>query len=218
MGEFIVWILVLLFFTAGSIISGYKTKEAWDKWCQVSKPSQTVVFRQNISGDFVNGDKNIVNIPKADEHVLDASKINVAKLKINRAIEDFNKAVDEVATNFPKESNKLAGNFNSRNMLTSGVFIRAQMDLSLNTKKNLDREIEALNRQVEDILVDVLGKTSLNTAGLEFEAEQKLVDEAPKRCLALYPLLNDNPKSWEMKALRENALTKNFDVTNDHSN
>jgi hypothetical protein len=66
--------------------------------------------------------------------------------------------------------------------------------------------------------VDVLGITSLNSAGLEFEAEQKLVDEAPKRCQVLYPLLNDNPKSWEMKALRENILTKNFDVTNDHSN
>ena len=177
----------------------------------------------SIHGDFVNGNKTVignqVNVnASVTEQTNHKAKIDVVKLKINRAFEDFYKAIDETATNFPKESNKLAGNFNSRNMLTSGVFIRAQMDLSLNTKKYLDQRIEALNRQVEDILVDVLGKTSLHLAGLEFEAEQKLLDEAPKRCQALYPLLNDNPKSWEMKALKENTLTKDFDVTNNHGN
>lgn len=173
----------------------------------------------SIHGDFVSGNKTVIgnqvnvntSVPTQSDN---RSKIDVAKLKIKRAFEDFYKAIDETAANFPKESNKLAGNFNSRNMLTSGVFIRAQMDLSLNTKKYLDQRIEALNRQVEDILVDVLGKTSLHLAGIEFEAEQKLLDEAPKRCQALYLLLNDNPKSWEMKALRENTLTKDFDVAN----
>src|SRR3989338_10614296 len=64
----------------------------------------------SIHGDFVNGNKTVignqVNVnASVAEQTNHKAKINVVKLKINRAFEDFNKAIDETATNFPKESN-----------------------------------------------------------------------------------------------------------------
>src|SRR3989338_7197947 len=77
------------------------------------------------------------NFPSESDDTL---KPNIAKLKINRAFEDFNKAVDEIAFNFPKESNKIANLFNAHNVLSSGEHIQKQMDLSISMKKALDKQ------------------------------------------------------------------------------
>lgn len=224
MVQFVTWLLISMFLSGASVICGLKTKEAWDEWHQ--KPNSigiaNIMNQQNIgslNGDFVNGDKLVIEnqtnvnasgaVPTDDN-----TKIDVAKLKINRAFEDFNKAINEVASNFPKESNKIANLFNLHNVLGSGEHIQKQMDLSISTKKKLDQEYEGLKRTIEDILVEILNKTSLQSAGVEFNDEQKRLDEARKRCEALYPSLNDNPKSWETKALNEVRLTKDFDVAN----
>ncbi|MEW5895058.1 MAG: hypothetical protein AB1650_04815, partial [Candidatus Omnitrophota bacterium] len=111
-----------------------------------------------------------------------------------------------------KESEDLAGQFISRNRARGGAFISAQMTLSLETKKRLDNELATLKRKIEDVLIEDLAKTSLPAAGKEFNDENTQFIEAEKRCKALYPMLNDSPKSWEMKTSGQIRLTKDFDV------
>ena len=181
------------------------------------------VMEVKIDGDFVSGNKTVIGnqvnvntsaIEKSDR----ADKIDVAKLKMNRAFEDFNKAIDEIASNFPRESNKIANFYNAHGVLRSGEHIQKQMDLSVKTKKGLDQHLQDLQRKIENVLIEGLGKTSLQLAGEGFYEQQRLFVQAQSRCRAIYPLLNDNPKSWEMKALNELRLTKDFDVANSTQN
>jgi hypothetical protein len=173
----------------------------------------------SIHGDFVSGNKTVignqVNInDSTPEHPDLKAKIDVSKLKINRAFQDFNGVFQAISESFPNESESIARKYNFHGMLGGGEFIKAQMDLSINMKRRLDSEYEALRRKIEDTLVETLGKTSLQSAGMEFDAEQSRLNDALSRCKAFYLLLNDNPKSWERKALKQNSLTKDFDVAN----
>ena len=219
MGEFILWFFATLLLFGGSTICGYKTKEAWDKWHYVTNSLQTKVVQQNIAGDLVEGNKTVIdkyiNVAGGDQSLFeDVSKVGVAKLHISRSFEDFNKTIADIASDFPKDSDTLANQFNTRGLLQSGVHIKAQMDLSLNTKKKLDEEFEGLKRKIEDILIETLKKTSLDSTGAEFDAERKWLDEAKEQCVEIYLLLNDTPKSWEQKVLGVIRLTKDFDVAN----
>lgn len=218
MGEFILWLLVTLLFTGGVTVCGYKTKEAWDKWHHVKTTVQTTIGQQNIAGDLVEGNKTVIdkyiNVTGAGFLSEKSATVGVAKLKIGRAFEDCNKNITNIARGFPKESEAIANQFNARGTIASGMHLKAQMDLSINTKRKLDEEIDGLKRKIEDILIETLNKTSLDSAGTEFDAEQKRLEEAKKQCVAIYPLLNDTPKSWEQKALNEVRLTKDFDVLN----
>lgn len=170
-----------------------------------------------VHGDFVNGNKTVIENQMNVNPVIGGStesttKIDVAKLKINRAFEDFDKALEGIVSNFPKESEKIAAQFNSRGMLPSGIHIKAQMDFSVGIKRKLDQEYEILKRAIEDILVEVLNKTSLQSAGSEFNEEQKRLEDAKNRCITVYPRLNDLPKSWEVRIFREMRQTKDFSV------
>lgn len=74
--------------------------------------------------------------------------------------------------------------------------------------------MEELQRRIEDVLVELLGKTSLQLAGAEFIDEQRQLEKSKNKCRGIYPLLNDMPKDWEQRALGKTGLTKNFDVAN----
>jgi len=216
MGEFILWLLVTLLFTGGVTVCGYKTKEAWDKWHHVITAVQTTIGQQNIAGDLVEGNKTVIdkyiNVTGAGSLSEKSATVGVAKLKIGRAFEDFNKNITDIAKGFPEESEAIANQFNVRGTIASGMHLKAQMDLSINTKRKLDEEIDGLKRKIEDILIKTLNKTSLDSAGAEFDVEQKRLEEAKKQCVAIYPLLDDTPKSWEQKTMNEVRLTKDFDV------
>lgn len=157
MGEFILRLLVFLLAFGFMTISGYKAKEAWDKWHCVTPAIQSIATQQNIAGDLVNGDKivigNHINITGANPLLEKSSMVDVAKLKIKRAFEDFDKNIAAIAESFPEEAETIAEQFNARGMLRSGLHIKAQMDLSVNTKKKLDGEINGLERKIEDILI-----------------------------------------------------------------
>lgn len=206
MVEFILYLLITLFFTGGMTISGYKTKESWDKWRHVEPLSQA---QKNIAGNIASASQPLSE---------DTTKVDVTKLKIKRAFEDFDKAIDEIASNFPKESDKIANLYNAHGVLGSGEHIQKQMDLSINTKKELDQQLQDLQRKIENALIEGVGKTTLQLAGDRFNDQQEVFVQAQSRCRTLYPLLNDKPKSWEMKALNELRLTKDFDVVNSKQN
>lgn len=142
------------------------------------------------------------------------NKVAVAKLKIVRAFEDFYGNLKEIREKFSKDSDILASQYSVRGVLTSGLFVKAQMDLSINVKRQLDKKYEELKRRIEDILVDNLGVTSLQLAGTDFEGDQLQLYEAQKNYKTFYTVLNNNAKNWEMRAVRQDTITKNFDVAN----
>ncbi len=218
MGEFILWLLVTLLFTGGVTVCGYKTKEAWDKWHHVNTAVQTTIGQQTIAGDLEEGNKTVIdkyiNIAGTSSLSAESLNVDVAKLKIGRAFEDFNKVFDETVDGFPKESDLLAAQYSGRGLGRSSMHINAQKELSVKTKKNIDKAIEELQRKIEDVLVDLLGKTSLRLAGVAFVDEQKQFEEVKNKCLGIYPLLNNTPKNWEQRALGKTGLTKDFDVAN----
>ena len=207
MWQFIGWLLISAILSVVTIICGLKTTDAWEKW---QKGENAFIGNKTVIGNQMN--------LNTERIVSTANKIDVAKLKIKRAFEDFDKALDEITSNFHKESNNIANLFNLNGMLGNGEHIQKQIDLSINTKKELDRQSQDLQRKIENVLIGDLDKTSLQSAGNEFNEEQKLFDQAQSRCRALYPLLNDNPKSWEMKTQGRTNLTKDFDVANDQKN
>lgn len=218
MSQFFTWLILFLILTGLTTICGYKAKESWDKWHK--KPTvMSVLNQQNIgvlNGDAVIGNKTVIEnqVINAGGVVSDdsQSKIDVAKLRINRSFKDFDKALEEIVANFPKESERIAAQFNSRGTLSSGMHIKAQMDFSIGIKKKLDQEYESLKRAIEDILVEVLNKTSLQSAGNEFNEEERHLEDAKNRCIAVYPRLNDLPKSWEVRIFSEMRLTRDFSV------
>ena len=170
-----------------------------------------------VRGDFVNGNKTVIENQVNVNHVIGGStdsnaKIDIAKLKIKRAFDDFDKMLEEIVSNFPKGSEQIAAQFNSRGTMSSGMHIKAQMNFAIGIKKKLDQEYESLKRKIEDILVEVLNKTSLQAAGSEFNEEWKRLEVAKNQCIAVYPRLNDLPKSWEVRIFREMRQTKDFTV------
>ncbi|MFH0772031.1 MAG: hypothetical protein V1933_05375 [Candidatus Omnitrophota bacterium] len=185
---FIIWLIFSLVLAGFSTICGFKTKDAWDKWHRVSTLPQAMVPQYN--------------------------KTDVAKLKINRAFEDFDKTFTETVDGFPKKSSVLASQFSARGLARSSIHINAQKELSINTKKDIDKALEELYRRIEDILVELLGKTSLQSSGAAFVAEQKRLEETKNKCQGVYPLLNNSPRDWEQRALGQTGLTKDFDVAN----
>jgi len=158
---------------------------------------------------------NVTNLkpPIGNSSFNNTAKINVVKLKINRAFDDFDIEFRNISENFPKNSDKNAAKFNSHGVLNSGEFIQSQMDLSIATKRQSDKAYEILKRNIENILVDSFEKTSLESVSPEFNEEKTRLNNAKEKCKSFYVVLNNNPKSWEVRSLNQSNLTKNFDVT-----
>ncbi|GEM_PF-5086848 len=197
MTQFLIWLFIVLLFTGASIVSGYKAKEAWDKW----HAGKTIAVQIKNSA----GDSN-------PSPVNEASKIDVAKLKIKRAFEDCEQAVENIKKNFPEESDKLAVQFNRRGVLSSSGHIQAQMNLSITTKAKLVNLLTELERNIEDVLIEDFNKTTLTKINGHFNEEVERLDKIKNKLYEIYKLLTDTPKSWEMKALRELRLTKDFNL------
>lgn len=220
--QFFIWLIFSLFFLGLSTICGYKAKESWDDWHKKQDliDNVSVLNQQNVgilNGDAVAGDKTVIkNYLNIDAGGIipndNPPKIEIAKLRLNRVFEDFDKVLKEIVSSFPRESEKIAAQFNSRGTAPSGMHIKAQMDFAIDIKRKLDQEYESLKRAIEDILVKALNKTSLQSAGSDFSGEQKRLEEAKNRCVAVYPRLNDLPKSWEVRIFGEVRQTKDFTV------
>ena len=99
------------------------------------KTSQEITIKENSgSGDFIEGNKyeqnQQVNISvKQDEVKEDKKKlIKVVRVKINRFLEDYQKAYNKEKEDFYKESNRIANDMASRNIASSGMHIKAQRE------------------------------------------------------------------------------------------
>ncbi len=160
-----------------------------------------------IAGDMA-GEVNI-NI---DSHERKDSKNKEklrARIMIQRSIEDYQGNLDKSVKDYYKESDIMAGNFNSRGMLSSGVYIKAQMDFAVETKKKIDKLFIDLNRNIEDALLENFGTLSLLELS-EFDEEKQQVTREEEKLRGLYKRIEDNVQSWEVRIFKETRLTKDF--------
>lgn len=171
----------------------------------------------SIHGDFVSGNKTVIgnqvnvntSVPTQSDN---RSKIDVAKLKIKRAFEDYEQVVETIKKDFPKESEALANKYNVNGVLSSGMHIKAQMELSTSVKEKLEQALTKLNRDIEDVLIENFDKTALGSLGDDFTEEMQRLNKAKSALHEICKALADSAKSWEVKALGEVRLTKDFNL------
>ena len=175
--------------------------------------SRVHIEKIDKAGDIVAGDKIIiegsVNLEGKNNNNVE-SQINITKLKINRELEDFEYAASETIESFKEETKMLAGQFNARGMLTSGSFIKAQMDLSQKTKDELDRLWLKMDRNIENILIEDFKITSFTPMINKFLKEHNKRTDLFNTKKELYHFLESSPKGWEIKIFKEEKITKNF--------
>ncbi|MFH2137394.1 MAG: hypothetical protein ABII88_02660 [Candidatus Omnitrophota bacterium] len=177
------------------------------------KKNNVNIEKIDHAGDIVAGDKIIIQgdaTTKENNKEDVESKIKIAKVKINRELEDFEHIVAETYEFFRKEAEALAGQFNTRGMLTSGVFIKAQMELSQKTKEKIDRLWLKMDRNIEDTLINSFNITSFTPMINEFLKEHNKRSDLFNAKKEIYHYLESSPKSWEIKIFNEEKITKNF--------
>lgn len=169
----------------------------------------------SIHGDFVSGNKTVIgnqvnvntSVPTQSDN---RSKIDVAKLKIKRAFEDYEQVVETIKKDFSGESEALANKYNVNGVLSSGMHIKAQMELSTSVKEKLEQALTKLNRDIEDVLIENFDKTALGSLGDDFTEEMQRLNKTKSALHEICKALADSAKSWEVKALGEQRLTKDF--------
>ena len=226
MAQFFIWLIILLLFTGATVVSGYKAKEAWDNWHRNESANATNArirpVINEMNGDFVSGDKTVIGT-QVNNNVVDlnqssageASKIEIAKLKIKRAFENYEQAVETVRKNFSKESDRVAGEFNMGGSFKGGRHIKVQMDLSVTTKEKLKGLFTELKRKIEDVLIENFNKPALSSFGNNFNEEKQRLADAEIKLHEIYKLLTDSPKSWEVRIFGELSQTKDFNLNED---
>jgi len=139
----------------GTLGAGIMVKNGYDRKREQSI-SRTVVTQQPPES-------------KASEK---ESKQKLAKIHINRIIEDTASWLDETIEQNKIETNRISNDFNSRGMFNSGPHISVQIKRVNNFIKSVNDYIKDRNRKIEDILLD-LGEE-------RFDSVTWLVDEYRK--------------------------------------
>lgn len=156
-------------------------------------------FEQKAGGDIVGRDKitNNINSPNQSSIPQDPkSQLEIAKVKINRCFEDYDAAILEFEKKFKEDAEKVTADFAKRNMLRSSIFIQAQMKLSYEAKEKAGKIFSELERNIEDILIENFGKTSLLDMKEEFNEEINLLDKKKEGLKEIYLMLEQNSKDW----------------------
>lgn len=210
------WILIGIITSAIAAFSlpyGFHLKSKESQLRQVEEQPSVKIAGDVVGGDKVEGDQIIVkgNINLSDIRQNDrTARMKIAKVKINREFEDFNRAESEIIQSFKKETNDVANKFNAHGTLSSGIHIQAQMELSQKTKEKVDRLWVQMNRNIEDILIENFGQTSFDAMIDELLIEHNKRSELYNTLKEIYHFLEDSPKSWEMRIFKEERLTKDF--------
>lgn len=210
------WILIGIITSAIAAFSlpyGFHLKSKESQLRQVKEQSSVKIAGDVVGGDKVEGDQIVVkgNINLSDIRQNDrTARMKIAKVKINREFEDFNRAESEIIQSFKKETNDVANKFNAHGTLSSGIHIQAQMELSQKTKEKVDRLWVQMNRNIEDILIENFGQTSFDAMIDELLIEHNKRSELYSTLKEIYHFLEDSPKSWEMRIFKEERLTKDF--------
>lgn len=220
-------------FCENTIVRILPSKLQWKRWSLPSKVSYlafwvavvgvlVAVFlgksadqldNSSITGDVVGGDKIVYQFPvaptEAEKEEETEKRIQSSKIRINRLIDDFGLVVDSIEQEYLKENKRIASRFSSRGMLRSGTHITAQMDYARSTRDRIEKLLTTLHRNIEDILFENFGITTL-------EENDNFVDEASRlakekeRVRSAYRLFENTVKKWDEKCSGNTRLTQNF--------
>jgi hypothetical protein len=190
--------IYLYYFLAGLCFVGtvYFGNKAWDAQKDVVLNKSAVVNAAKSSTQF--------------EEQVKSNKVRISKIKIERIIEDLSSTLAEIRKKYFQDSDRVVVDFNSRNILTSGIFVQAQMDLAINTKERIEKLIIKTHRDIQDITWEVFNAIDFEKIP-EFSEEQKALFEIEKNKIpGMYKQFEGVVKSWEMRAVRTSQLTKDF--------
>ncbi|MBU4467671.1 MAG: hypothetical protein KKC39_02860 [Candidatus Omnitrophica bacterium] len=198
---------------SSNIIAAYIQSHAQQKK-QISttkrEENPTILRDLTVGGDIVGRDKIIVQTVPISKTENIHDQIKVSKVKIKRILEDLSYSLEDTRKEYLKESDKVANDFNSRNMLRSGIFIRAQMDLAIGMKERIEKSIIKARRDIQDITLDNFKATELKEIPEFTEENQALVEIERNKVPEIYKTFENIVKSWERKALQTSELTKDF--------
>jgi hypothetical protein len=159
MWAFFVCLIVFLFFTGLATVSGYKTKEAWDKWHKPPVPEVTKKGQVNTADD--NGSK-----------IEDTKKI--IEIKINRILEDAQQWLPKQKEHFLSESNRITSDAVQRGAGHSGSHVKLHIKNVNNFIETIDIYLKTVDRNIQDLLLNI-GEDSIEKANDFEEQYQELV-------------------------------------------
>lgn len=213
-------VYMFILYSAVVVICPILTGENAMKSQTVAEKKEEISIEQEAGGDIVGRDKINVGgdfiittpgIASKDS----ASQTEIAKVKINRAFEDYDSDIPKLLRSFEDSSEQLFSYFSKRGMLRSGGFIGAQMDLSRETKDKVHQRLIELKRCIQDILIERFGKTSLSALGEEFEEQLRHLNDREAQARNTYIRLETYVKDLEMNVIGELRTSKGFRLTDD---
>ena len=89
-------------------------------------------------------------------------RFEVTKTQINRLIEDFDLASKKTVKEFPKEVDRINGNFNARYAFDSGMRLTKLWETANQYKARIDGEYRTLTRKMEDIILQYSKQKDIN--------------------------------------------------------
>lgn len=176
--------------------------------------SANAIKNANIAGDVVGRDKIIyqpvVPISSDQKNIDRQGQIKISKVKINRIIGDLSLQIGEIKTEYFKGSERIANDFNSRNVLSGGMHIKAQMDFAISTKEKVEKLLIKTHRDIEDVLLENFSITNLTEID-EFSEENSKLSELEKNTIpVLYKQLENAVRNQEVRSLGTVHITENF--------
>lgn len=172
------------------------------------------IKESDIAGDIVGRDKITYQtiIPSStDQMNIDRqSKIKISKVKVNRIIEDLSSEINEIKKEYFKESKRIANDFSSRNIYSSGLHIKAQRDSAISSKKMVEKLLIKAHRDIGDVLLGDFRGTNLAEMD-EFSEEDKSLSKLEENIIPLfYKQLEEAVKSWEIRIFGTINIIKDF--------
>ena len=162
MWQFLLWLIVALFFTGLATVSGYKAKEAWDKH-HIHGKENALPKVSAVAQAVAPNESKTENAEK------------IAKVKINRILEDAHSWLPKHKDFFVNETNRIVNDAINRGMGSSGPHVVLHVRKVNDFIEAIDDYLKEMNRNIQDLLLEI-GEDSLVSAS-NFEAQkQEFVD------------------------------------------
>lgn len=202
---------ICAFIAAVAIPYGFHLKSIEKKKASLESKVQITAEKMENSGDNVAGDKiTNYNQPVIGDSKLDIDKKHsIAKIKINRLLDDYQKNVDNIYQSYSKESNRIASEMSGRGLARSGIHVNRQKEYAIETKNRNNDLLTKLTRGIEDVLLESYDSHKLEEIS-ELKTEYNRYTLLREKTKQEYSKIVENIKSWEVKSLGTNNLTKDF--------
>lgn len=152
-------------------------------------------------------EKRQVNKPIPDMKQVDIQ--NVAKIKVNRYLDDYKASIEELKQAYFKKSTMIAENMSGRGVLRSSIHIKAQMDYAIETKKEINTLFIQMSRNIEDVLLETFNTNTLSNVA-KLQEEYKKYNYLIEMNKIIYKEMEDNVKSWNVRINGSMGITKDF--------